>query len=375
MVLKHELPAGTRLGVLLLGRSSAKGHQSFVLAGRSARGDSCERSRKTMWTEEKVRRLQRWLDPSKRKRGQPLDDLLSIAGKALGHASASVEGLQRMMKARKLSRGCWHGDLDLEALMQAPGYVVVRGVVSPSDCAKLVDAAEASFGAKALRTACEMAHRRALDDLAGGKVHAELPDDPATLQILPRNELMQKLKKNGRRAAAADAAWTRAVGKVAACAGHDADQSADEAVNLGAHGMADQAWHQDSTASLAYVIALTRADATEFLQIGERWLDVMACGAAKRNAFLKRAWGATATGEVTSAGTLEPGDVVFFYTQRIHRAPPAPAIGSPRYTLFGAFCRKGKTADKELTKENWQERWVDVDAKSRKTRADASWLS
>ena len=101
----------------------------------------------------------------------------------------------------------------------------------------------------------------------------------------------------------------------------------------------------------------------------------MACGAAKRNAFLKRAWGATATGEVTSAGTLEPGDVVFFYTQRIHRAPPAPAIGSPRYTLFGAFCRKGKTADKELTKENWQERWVDVDAKSRKTRADASWLS
>ena len=112
-----------------------------------------------------------------------------------------------------------------------------------------------------------------------------------------------------------------------------------------------------------------RADATEFVQIGERWLDVMACGATKRNAFLKRAWGATAT------GTLEPGDVLFFYTQRIHRAPAAPAIGSPRYTLFGAFCRKGKTAGKELTNENWQERWADVDAKSRKTRVDPSWLS
>ena len=370
MVVKHELPAGTRLGVLLLGRPSAKGYQSFVLAGRSARADSCERSRKTMWMEEKVARLQRWLNPRKRRRGQPLDDLLSIAGKALGHASASVEGLQRMMKARKLSRGCWHGDLDLEALMQAPGFVVVRGVVSAADCAKLVDAAEASFGANALRTECEMAHRRALDDLAGGKVHAELPDDPATLQSLDRNQLMKKLKKKGRRAAATEAAWTRAVAKVAACAGHDAEQSADEAVNLGAHGMSDQAWHQDSTASLAYVVALTRAEATEFLQINEQWLDVMACGTDKRNAFLKRAWGATATGDVKSAGTLEPGDIIFFYTQRIHRAPPAPAMGSPRYTLFGAFCQKGKTAGKELTKENFEERWVGIDANVKKAPAD-----
>ena len=36
---------------------------------------------------------------------------------------------------------------------------------------------------------------------------------------------------------------------------------------------------------------------------------------------------------VASGGTLSAGDVLFFYTKRIHRAPPPPAARSPRYPL------------------------------------------
>ena len=46
---------------------------------------------------------------------------------------------------------------------------------------------------------------------------------------------------------------------------------------------------------------------------------------------------------MASGDKLSPGDVLYFYTKRIHCAPPPPAAGSPRYTLFGAFCKQGKT--------------------------------
>ena len=54
---------------------------------------------------------------------------------------------------------------------------------------------------------------------------------------------------------------------------------------------------------------------------------------------------ATATDDAVKSANpkLQPGDVVFFYTKRIHRAPPPPPKGEPRYTLFGAFCRADAT--------------------------------
>ena len=65
----------------------------------------------------------------------------------------------------------------------------------------------------------------------------------------------------------------------------------------------------------------------------------------ERISFLQSAWAAATTGHprVVCGGKLQAGDVLFFYTQRIHRAPRPPAAGSPRYTLFGAFCKQGKT--------------------------------
>ena len=50
-------------------------------------------------------------------------------------------------------------------------------------------------------------------------------------------------------------------------------------------------------------------------------------------------------------------DVLFFYTQRIHRAPPPPPAGSPRYTLFGAFCKQGSTEDAPVLAGTWRARW------------------
>ena len=62
-------------------------------------------------------------------------------------------------------------------------------------------------------------------------------------------------------------------------------------------------------------------------------------------------------GSVGSASSLHAGDVLFFYTQRIHRAPPPPPAGSPRYTLFGAFCRQGKTEGAPLLADTWERIW------------------
>ena len=56
--------------------------------------------------------------------------------------------------------------------------------------------------------------------------------------------------------------------------------------------------------------------------------------AERRRAFHAAAWAGAADGdadgprEATSAGALRAGDVVFFYTHAIHRAPPPPRRGA-----------------------------------------------
>ena len=332
-----QLPAGVPLGIIRLGQSGAN-RTRFVLASRAARAGSCERSKLATWSEATLARLEAWLSTARRKRGQTLDSMLNFASKVFCYTSTCAETKQRMIRGRQLGRGRWHGKLDLDGLMSSPGFVVVRGVVDPIDCATLVDAAEAHYGAAGLRTSAKRLHtQRSLGRLAGERVHHLLAGGRATLQKTTRAEV-------GKRNEAADVAWNNAVREVAHCAGHFEEQSSDEAVNLCVHGMARGKWHTDSTASLAYVVALTTADATEFVQVDERWPDVAACGAARRKSFFQKAWAEAPTATVKSAEPqLQPGDVVYFYTKRIHRAPPPPSMGKPRYTLFGAFCREGKS--------------------------------
>ena len=95
------------------------------------------------------------------------------------------------------------------------------------------------------------------------------------------------------------------------------------------------------------------------MQIEQSWKDVMALKETAREAFLGSAWAAATTAHprVVSGGKMQAGDVLYFYTQRIHRAPPPPPAGSPRYTLFGAFCRQGKTEGAPLLADTWERIW------------------
>ena len=188
--------------------------------------------------------------------------LLKRAAEALGHGNASPSGQARVATARRLGAGRWHGSLDLEQLMGSPGYVVARGLVDVADCATLLAAAKRRFGSAPLHRAARRAKDRLRDlrRLAGVKVHAKLTGGTATLHGLARAGCDLD----------ADAAWARAVRRVAGHVGHAASQSQDEALHLGACGLADQRWHTDSTASLAYVVALSDADATQYVPAAGR---------------------------------------------------------------------------------------------------------
>lgn len=323
------------LAILELGSPRANGQQKFVLASCHADG-SCVRSYETSWASMKYRRLPGWLRQCSQdaRTHEGLSELLQEASRALGHGNATHAGRRRAASARAVGGSRWHGRLDLTKLMGDEGCVIARGLVPPEDCAALLEAAQQGFNSAPLhgkRTICKIARSQ----LKGRKVHADLSHGRATLRSLRRAELP-----------AANEAWARVTHGVSAFVGHDVAASSDEAANMCAHGMARQAWHQDSAAALAYVVALSDgAVGTEFVQIDQPWKDVMALKEDAREAFLQSAWAAATTGcpRVVCGGKLQAGDVLFFYTQRIHRAPRPPAAGSPRYTLFGAFCKQGKT--------------------------------
>ena len=336
------------LDILELGKPRSSG-QMFVLASRQADG-SCKRSYQTSWTAAKYRRLKGWL----RQRSQharteeELSELLREAGRALGHGNATPAGRRRAASARAVGGGRWHGLLDLSKLMGDEGCVIARRLVPPADCAALLEAAKRGFNSAPLHGSSRKGKigKRARSKLAGRKVHADLSRGRATLHSLRRDELPD-----------ANEAWGRATRRVADYVGHDVAASSDETANLCAPGMARQPWHQDSAAALAYIVALSDgADGTQFVQIEQSWKDVMALKETAREAFLGSAWAAATTAypRVVSGGKMQAGDVLFFYTQRIHRAPPPPAAGSPpRYTLFGAFCKQGKTDGAPVVQGTW----------------------
>ena len=100
------------------------------------------------------------------------------------------------------------------------------------------------------------------------------------------------------------------------------------------------------------------------MQFDREWLDFgTAKSHEKRIEFLAEAWeAAAATGTVASGGSLQQGDVLYFYTQRIHRAPPPPPRAARlaalyALLLFGAFCQEGRTEDAPVLAGTWRARW------------------
>ena len=338
-----------RLDIIPLGSAARRQNterRRFKLASLQADG-TCAHSYDTDWTEEKALRLPVWLagQPDVIRTAAELSALLRLANTELGHGNATPAGRERANRASRVGVGRWHGRLDQGELM-GPGYVVVRGLVDPKDCATLRKESQHQFS---LHQQGQLSALR--------KVHAASSGGAATLHSLARAALQDTLSAEARDA------WDRAIKRVSEHAGHG-DLSSDEALNVCADGMARQEWHQDSTASLAYIVALSdEAAPTQFVQVRELWIDVMLTPKAARMEFLRRAWDAAATstvgsaGSVGSASSLHAGDVLFFYTQRIHRAPPPPPAGSPRYTLFGAFCRQGKTEGAPLLADTWERIW------------------
>jgi len=315
----------------------------------------CVRSYETGWTRAKVEQLHAWIDKQEAvpRTAEELDALLRRAGEELGHGNATPAGKQRAHKSRMYGAGHWHRPFAWAELMGAggPGYVVVPELIPKTDCAVLRQAAKGLFRSGLLHgiRKRKRAGSRRPPSLRGALVHAERVGG-ATLRSLARAALPDL-------PADAKGAWDRTVQAVSAEAEHKA--SSDEALNLCAHGMAEQELHQDSTASLAYVVMLSdQGEATQFVELDEEWLDVMATSKTKRKAFLRRAWDeARKPAAIGKRRRLQAGDVLFFYTQRIHRAPPPPPEGSPRYTLFGAFCKRGLTEDTPLYHDTWEERW------------------
>ena len=365
------------LAVLELGRPR-RSQQMFVLASCQADG-TCKRSYATSWTGRKYRHLKGWLrqQPQHARTKEELDALLRAANHALGHGNKTRDGRARCNDARAFGTGRWHGALSRAKLLGQEGCVIARGLVSSEDCAALLDVCKRGFNAAALHRRDKRIAKRAISRLAGRrvlaltltltpspnpspcpgpspdpdpnprprpnlrpnltltKVHADLARSRPTLCSLARPELPD-----------ADEAWSRVVRRVSDFAGHDVAASSDEAATVCSYGMARQQLHLHSAAALAYVVARSDgADCTQFLQIDGQWKDVMALKPAAREAFLRSGWAAAAADRprVASGDKLSPGDVLYFYTKRIHCAPPPPAAGSPRYTLFGAFCKQGKT--------------------------------
>ena len=91
------------------------------------------------------------------------------------------------------------------------------------------------------------------------------------------------------------------------------------------------------------------------MQFDREWLDFgTAKSHEKRIEFLAEAWeAAAATGTVASGGSLQQGDVLYFYTQRIHRAPPPPPPGSPRYMLYCSLAPSARRGAPR-TRRCWQ---------------------
>ena len=134
---------------------------------------------------------------------------------------------------------------------------------------------------------------------------------------------------------------------VAEVVGHSAASIKHLALSGSWPGMAAQRWHMDAYSVVGFLVPLVACWSTTFLRPvdGFEWRLTSAMREGPRADFCKRVFEMTAAdGLGVAAGCgyervwLEPGDILSFYTQWVHRSPLPPAAGEPaRVVLFGDF--------------------------------------
>ena len=245
--------------------------------------------------------------------------------------------------------GKWQGNMDRKQLM-GHGYIVERGLLQGlrSELGELLVAGRKAFELTKDGRLRLSAWR---SNYAWARVHAEHPrvGELGARSIIPE-EALKAVKASARRSAQRGLEAVQAA--VAAKAGHEAAAVADISFLGSWAEMEPQAWHLDGEPRLAFIVALHDMAATEFIvpPKGVKWKDTLALTtAASRDAFRRQVFGLVEADEQgVTGGTsvaqvrMATGDVCFFFTHWLHRAPapPASVAEGAHVCLFGVFEKK-----------------------------------
>ena len=243
--------------------------------------------------------------------------------------------------------------MDREQLM-GHGYIVERGLLQAlrSELDELLVAGRKAF--ELTKAGCVKSLSTWLKDGRWAKVHAQHPrvGELGARSIVPEealNAVSAKARQSAQRGLEA------VLAAVAAKAGHEAAAVADVSFLGSWVGMQPQAWHLDGEPRLACIIALHEMAATEFIvpPVGFKWKDTLAMTApGSQDAFRRRVFALVEADEqgVTGGASvaqvrMAAGDVCFFYTHWLHRAPapPASVAEGSRVCLFAVFGKKASS--------------------------------
>ena len=249
--------------------------------------------------------------------------------------------------------GKWQGTMDRERLMRH-GHIVERGLLQAlrSELDELLVAGRKAF--ELTKAGCVKSLSTWLKDGRWAKVHAQHPrvGELGARSIVPEealNAVSAKARQSAQRGLEA------VLAAVAAKAGHEAAAVADVSFLGSWVGMQPQAWHLDGEPRLACIIALHEMAATEFIvpPVGFKWKDTLAMTApGSQDAFRRRVFALVEADEqgVTGGASvaqvrMAAGDVCFFYTHWLHRAPapPASVAEGSRVCLFAVFGKKASS--------------------------------
>ena len=259
--------------------------------------------------------------------------------------------------------GKWQGTMDREQLMSR-GHIMERGLLQAlrSELGELLVAGRKAFElTKAGRVKSLTKWRR---DGRWAKVHAQHPQvgELGARSIIPE-EALNAVSASVRQSA--QRGLKTVLAAVAAKAGHEAAAVADVSFLGSWVGMEPQAWHLDGEPRLACIIALHDMAATEFVvpPVGFKWKDTLAMTAtANQDAFRRRVFALVEADEQSVTGgasvaqvRMAAGDVCFFYTHWLHRAPapPASAAEGSRVCLFGVFGKKASSEGSPIFRHHY----------------------